>query len=402
MVGTSGAQISMNLFVVSHAAKRSGAPLSLLTFVRWMRANNDHETRVFSLRRGPLEVDFEVESDARLHVLRRASFLEALRKRGPKNRVWNGGFEILQGLNARLGRRKLDDFLRGNRIEVMLANSVASGAALRAFGPLLRRRKIRVVVWVHEMRSARAKFGGDWEFCKKFGNFFCAASNVVREELLAEGLPSEKVAVVYEMLDFAGLETQELTARVELRKKLGLGEDEFLVGACGTMEARKGFDWWPQIAVLAPKCQFVWLGGDAKNAEKARREGEKAGVKLHFLPPTPAPASFFAGLDVFCLPSREDPFPLVALEAAAQGVAIVCFQNAGGIPELVGEKGGICVRFGDLEAMARALDSLRRDAQFRAQLGQNAARRARELSDVETNGPRLREFLRASKVGEAL
>jgi glycosyltransferase involved in cell wall biosynthesis len=396
MVGAIAPQFQiafMNILFVSHAANRSGAPVSLLALVRWLRSQKGALVRVFSLRSGPLEGDFGVEDDARLRVLRRASFLEALRKRGPRHRVWDGIFEFGQALSGRLGRRKLDAFLRENEIEVIVANSVASGAALRALGPLLKRRKIRVVVWVHEMRSARAQFGGDWEFCRKYGDFFGAASQVVRDELLDEGLPREKVAVVYEMLDFAGLAVEKPIARRELREKLGLGEAAFLAGACGTMEARKGFDWWPQIAALAPDCYFVWLGGDAKNAEIARLQGEKLGARLHFLPPTATPSPFFAGLDVFCLPSREDPFPLVALEAAAQNVPLVCFQNAGGIPELVGEKGGICVGFGDLEAMARALDSLRRDAQFRAQLGQNAARRARELCDVEHSAPRFVELL---------
>lgn len=390
----------MNFLVISHAANRSGAPLSLLCFVRWLNAQGDDGARVYALRSGPLESEFPVQTDRSLRVLRRASLLESLRKRAPQTRLFAAVFSGLQKLNARLGRRALARYLRDHKIEAVLANSVAAGAALQVLAPLLGRRKIGVVVWVHELAAARAQFAGDWRFCQKHGDTFCAASRAVRDELLKEGLASEKIAVVHEMIDFARLETDKSAARRQLREQLGLDENAFVVGACGTPEARKGFDWWPRIAAFAPNCALVWLGGDAQTHAQARREAQSLGAEIYCLPPTRQPQQFFAGLDAFCLPSREDPFPLVALEAASQGVPVVCFKGAGGAPELVSTTAGICVEWGDLEAMANALELLRQDAVLRTELGLGAARRARELGDVKGNGPLLAQILRESAAGK--
>jgi glycosyltransferase involved in cell wall biosynthesis len=55
---------------------------------------------------------------------------------------------------------------------------------------------------------------------------------------------------------------------------------------------------------------------------------------------------------VFALTSREDPFPITALESLALGVPVVCFKTAGGIPELIGSDCGTAVPYLDLRQMA--------------------------------------------------
>jgi len=66
------------------------------------------------------------------------------------------------------------------------------------------------------------------------------------------------------------------------------------------------------------------------------------------------PTSFFESLSLFLLPSREDSWPLVMLEAAAAGVPMVCFQRSGGAEIFVANGGGTAVPYLDVEAMAQA------------------------------------------------
>src|SRR5205085_9146873 len=78
---------------------------------------------------------------------------------------------------------------------------------------------------------------------------------------------------------------------------------------------------------------------------------------------------FFAGIDLFALPSRSDSFGLVLLEAWANGAPCVAYR-AGGLAHVVRhEQDGLLVRCGDVPALARALARLAADGGLRRRVG---------------------------------
>jgi len=89
---------------------------------------------------------------------------------------------------------------------------------------------------------------------------------------------------------------------------------------------------------------------------------------------------FFAGIDVFALPSRSDSFGLVLLEAWANGIPNIGYR-AGGIAGVIRhEQDGLLVKCGDVPALADALTALARDPARRQTLGSAGRERtAREL-----------------------
>jgi glycosyltransferase involved in cell wall biosynthesis len=90
---------------------------------------------------------------------------------------------------------------------------------------------------------------------------------------------------------------------------------------------------------------------------------------------------FFAGLDVFALPSRADSFGIVLLEAWANGVPNVGYR-AGGVAGVIrDETDGLLVRCGDVGGFAAALLRLAGDAILRRRLGQNGWERTRSDFD---------------------
>jgi glycosyltransferase involved in cell wall biosynthesis len=78
---------------------------------------------------------------------------------------------------------------------------------------------------------------------------------------------------------------------------------------------------------------------------------------------------FFAGIDLFALPSRSDSFGLVLLEAWANGVPNVAYR-AGGIADVIrhGED-GLLAPCGDVASLASSLRRLVTDAKMRRRLG---------------------------------
>ncbi len=409
--GTATKLPQMKILFVSHAANRSGAPLVLLELLRYLKRETDFHSTILCARSGPLEPDFApfAAPFARPLPFRRATQLAGAARRlnefdVPGKAQLKRGVRSLGRLNERAAWRIARSF---KRFDLVYANSAASGEAVRALEPVLQR-GAKLLVHVHELKWALEQNQPGWEFLRARGDFFLAASNAVRDELLAQNIAPERVETVYEWTDLARLETDRESARRELHAQIGVGENAVLVGGCGSLEARKGADWWVQSAFYALSVEpnarkspaplhFVWLGGDESGfARQLRRDARGFGIeeRVHFLPQTGEPKRFFAGLDLFCLSSREDPFPLVAVEAGAQGVPIVCFAGAGGAPELVGNDAGVALPWGDVAAMGRALASLGRDAGFREQLGRGAQSRVRALCDVERSAARVVEILK--------
>ena len=154
-------------------------------------------------------------------------------------------------------------------------------------------------------------------------------------------------------------------ARARVRGELGLAEGQPLVLGAGYGDLRKGFDLFLQtarsLARLLPDAVCAWIGAlDSSVSAYLGPEIATAEASGHFLLPgfREDAADWFSAADVFCLPSREDPFPTVALEAMAAGLKLVAFAGSGGIPPLLNDGGGVVVPMGDPPAMAAALAGL--------------------------------------------
>jgi glycosyltransferase involved in cell wall biosynthesis len=85
---------------------------------------------------------------------------------------------------------------------------------------------------------------------------------------------------------------------------------------------------------------------------------------------------FFAGIDLFALPSRSDSFGLVLLEAWANGLPNVAYR-AGGVADVVrDEEDGLLAPCGDVNTLAVALQRLVTDADTRRRFGTAGRQRA--------------------------
>jgi glycosyltransferase involved in cell wall biosynthesis len=92
--------------------------------------------------------------------------------------------------------------------------------------------------------------------------------------------------------------------------------------------------------------------------------------------------------DVFCLPSRQEAFGIVFLEAMAAGLPIVA-ARAAAVPEVVPD--GVCgilVPAGRPDELAHALNHLLSSAEERRRMGE-AGRRHAQLYDVSLIAPRF-------------
>lgn len=59
--------------------------------------------------------------------------------------------------------------------------------------------------------------------------------------------------------------------------------------------------------------------------------------------------------DIFLMTSKEDPFPIVNIEALKHNLPLICFEESGGFEDIVRNGGGIAVPYMDITEMANQL-----------------------------------------------
>jgi glycosyltransferase involved in cell wall biosynthesis len=80
--------------------------------------------------------------------------------------------------------------------------------------------------------------------------------------------------------------------------------------------------------------------------------------------------ALMAASDVFALPSLEEPFGLVFVEAMAMKKPVVALSNGGTLEIVEHGKSGLLSAFGDRDALAQNLLTLLRDPALRARMGE--------------------------------
>src|SRR5439155_1074210 len=115
-----------------------------------------------------------------------------------------------------------------------------------------------------------------------------------------------------------------------LRRALGLADGERVCAAIGSGFARKGFDLLLRLWREAPpRDTALVLVGDDERLGHYRGLAEALGGRVRVTGPRPDAEAVLAAADVACLPSRQEAFGNVVLEACAAGVPVVTTRPAG-------------------------------------------------------------------------
>jgi glycosyltransferase involved in cell wall biosynthesis len=380
---------------VAHQASRTGSPAVLLTFLRWVRDHQDLDFEVLVWRGGPLVEDFAEVGPTTVvqaagtrslgRVVDTPSLPSLVRRTGRTARA------------VRL-RRRLGGLADAR---LLYLNSAESGQLLRFVDPP----GAGVISHVHELDRALRTSMPEPDHRRHWldrTNRFVAVADCVAENLTRNhGIDPSRVERHYEFVDVARMSGPSPDASGALRDRLGLPPDARIVGASGTREWRKGFDLFLQLArslghrLGEGMVHLVWLGGDDTGPEAARLTADLAQLDManvHAVDTVDDPRDWFAAFDVFVLTSREDPFPLVCLEAGLLGRPVVAF-DCGGMTELLDGTNGLIVPPLDVEAMAEAVAGLLRSSERRRDLGARLDRDVRARHDVSVAAPALADLV---------
>jgi glycosyltransferase involved in cell wall biosynthesis len=383
--------MSAHVLFIGHDAYRAGAQIELLHIIRWLRSKTDLEMSLLLTRGGELVPEYQAVVPTQIWP---AADSSTCPDRNPL-RLWRRLAHLMKVQRAvrTLGPRRLG---------LIYVNSVASLSVLPA---LLEASRCPVLCHVHELEMAVARFCGQDRFnsaVKTIGSYIAVCGAVERNLIESHGIRGHQIRRIYPGISLEHFDLPE-ASRADLRATLGIPARAAIVGGCGTTDWRKSPEVFLQVArsVRGRECavpvHFIWVGASQPDELHAlMHDAVRLGVQdiVHFVGAQREPRRFFSLFDVFLLTSREDPFPLVCLEAAALQVPIICFERAGGMPEFVEEDAGFVVPYLDTDAAAARIVVMLTEPELRATMGKRAAEKVRARHDIEVIAPQIAAVIR--------
>jgi len=344
----------MKVLFIGHNAQPAGAQLLLLHYLQWLSINRKEiDIHVLLMKSGPLK--------------------EAYQKTGvfylfPNNNSTRNPFLkfYISGKQVKLIRQLLKE-----KFDIIYSNTILNVSILEK----LTVSGIPLITHVHEMSFWFDQLScKEIEILKKHTNYFFTASRAVSETL--EELEIVKSEETYPVYVFADDQIQlKEENQFSLRTYLDLPPEAILVGACGSENFRKGKDWFIPISISVLSklshlnIHFVWIGGGTNHEMEFDKRQSGYADRIHFIDHLPHAHLYFHELTLFLMISREDPFPIVNIEAGIHAIPVISFMNNGGTQELLDDDPSLLVPYGNLQMMADRIVSLLTNSQLLLEKG---------------------------------
>jgi glycosyltransferase involved in cell wall biosynthesis len=402
----------MRLLLIGHDANRAGAQLVLLYLMRLLKAEGVGMHLLLG-NGGPLVDAYRALAPLTIWPATNSHVINA---QADKVLGKLGLWEQQALRKARQQQRRIAGELRLNEFDAVLVNTVSGAKWLRQ---LSLPNHVPVVAYLHELTMSVQLYTdpADLRFLldraqhlltvsQATAAFYQTRFNVPDHyislfTLIDVEAIRERVRIVQDRAAFRTSPGVSSNTVPGLEQNAARPQTTITVGGVGNAEWRKGNDLFVTLARMVnqlpgPPVDFEWVGMPASPLrDDLWHDVEKADLtnRVRFVPPTPDVLAHMTAFDIFLLCSREDPYPLVVLEAGACGLPVVCFAGAGGAPELVEADGGAVVPYLDLGAMAHALRTLANDPTLRQQQGQRLGQKINERHNSQQSISQLLSLL---------
>jgi N-acetyl-alpha-D-glucosaminyl L-malate synthase BshA len=216
------------------------------------------------------------------------------------------------------------------------------------------------------------------------------AITTVSESLREETLATFQLTRPVEVIPNFFIPSKPKRGRAEVRRDLGIDDDEFLIVHTSNVRPPKRIDLLLQVFAATRSERSMRLlilaGGPFAPHEQLLREmpGRKRVIVRENVVDV---EEYLAAGDAGLYTSETESFGLSILETLFHARPVVAFR-VGGIPEVVvhGETGFLHA-FGEIKAMAASLDQLAASRERAAQLGENGRRVAGSKVSANRNVP---------------
>lgn len=334
--------MTSKILFVGHDANGAGAQIVLLN---WLKAEANRGKENFLLLEKGGELLTQYERYATVWVWRKGpNKIENMYKKIPflkrENRV--------DREPNRLEIAVMLKFFKREKFSLILGNTVASLSLLQQ----LQGMKIPFGAYVHELNFSLTMYASEKDMiflAQKVSMVFGVSEQVNRLLIEKFDVPAELIILLPPIIEIPKNRSDRGS---QVREQLGIPVGALVVLGCGLAEWRKGTDIFIRVARQVIRkmsnVHFIWLGiGDhVFSAElQAEKECWDESKQVHLVSRKLDSKPYFEAMDLFFLSSREDPFPLVMLEAAFHEKPIVGFNGSGGVSDFLHDFPGMLVGY---------------------------------------------------------
>jgi glycosyltransferase involved in cell wall biosynthesis len=216
---------------------------------------------------------------------------------------------------------------------------------------------------------------------------FIALSESDRDHLLNLNVPPGSISIIRNAAESQAFEPVDATRFREKHGLVGKKVVLYLSILHHFKRPEKLIRVLPRLLEQDPDVFLLYAGPDAGELAKIRELGNSLGVNDHYkwLGPLRGDEKHqaFECAEFLALPSDEDPYPLVLLEAMAHGKPVLTTSVVGQAPIIAEHESGILIEPGDLDALVDESVRLLKDERHRQTIGANGRRLAERMFSVE-------------------
>lgn len=275
--------------------------------------------------------------------------------------------------------------LRARGCATAIVNSVACAPML----PLLDEHGVRTVALVHELPGDLASLGllEAAEHVRVRAPVVVFPADLVRErfEATVGSVVNEAVVRPQGLYRAERLRRSSVADGVAFRARLGIAEGARVVLGAGAGIHRKGFDLFVETVERLPADEVVgvWVGqlDHTMQAWFSSHRAPSGGAPTIAVGNVEDVAAAYRAADLLFVPSREDPFPTVVIEALQAGIPVAVVEGCTGSERLLVEEGLGRVLSGSPEAIATEVADVLRDGALRQRVADRGPAVVRDRFD---------------------
>lgn len=342
------------ILILSTDATRTGTPILLLNYLKWIKEHSPLEFIIFFEKGGELLAEFE--NIAKVYTWEE---IASIRNKGVLYNTLLKNFKFLYDEDSEFSSHLfLKKFKKQYNIKLIFSNSARNGKRLQF---VKRYFNANVLTYVHEGQKTLELFNkeGNVTYNLVNSNELIAVSSFIKTMLQQQFHITQPIDIIPGAVntDFEINAVQQ-----SLKNRYSINAHDTVIMACGWLGWHKGTDFFVQVARSlsnVKNIRLVWLGG-SEDDEAYRQiifDVQKLDLndKVVIIPSNEQPLEWLNIADLVLILSREESFSLVTVEAGLLKKPLLCFDKSGGPCEIVNFDKRFLIPYADIEMLSKRI-----------------------------------------------